>query len=62
MELPLSVAAVRADKAILNDAISALVNLGYPSKAANSAVDKACSNMKEVTLEGVIKEALRLLA
>jgi holliday junction DNA helicase RuvA len=62
MELPLSVAAVRADKAILNDAISALVNLGYPSKAANSAVDKACSNMKEMTLEGVIKEALRLLA
>jgi holliday junction DNA helicase RuvA len=61
-ELPLSVAASRADKAILNDAISALVNLGYPSKAANSAVDKACSTMKEVSLEGVIKEALRLLA
>jgi holliday junction DNA helicase RuvA len=61
VELPLSVAATRADKAILNDAISALVNLGYPSKSAGSAVDKACSNMKEVTLEGIIKEALRLL-
>jgi holliday junction DNA helicase RuvA len=62
VELPLSAAATRADKAMLNDAISALVNLGYPSKAANSAVDKACSTMKEATLEGVIKEALRLLA
>jgi len=62
VDLPLSMVATRADKAMLNDAISALVNLGYPSKAANSAVDKACSTMKEVTLEGVIKEALRLLA
>jgi holliday junction DNA helicase RuvA len=62
VDLPLSVAATRTDKAMLNDAISALVNLGYPAKAANSTVDKACSTMKEVTLEGVIKEALRLLA
>lgn len=62
LELPASMAAMRADKTILSDALSALVNLGYPSKAASSAVDKACSNMKEVTLEGVIKEALRLLA
>jgi holliday junction DNA helicase RuvA len=61
-ELSPSMAAARADKAILNDALSALVNLGYPSKAAGSAVDKACSTMKEVTLEGVIREALRLLA
>jgi holliday junction DNA helicase RuvA len=62
VELPASMAAMRADKTILSDALSALVNLGYPSKAANSAVDKACSSMKEVTLEAVIKEALRLLA
>jgi len=57
-----SMATTRADKGILNDALSALLNLGYPSKAANSAVDRACSTMKEVTLEGLIKKALRLLA
>lgn len=49
------------DRGIFDDALSALVNLGYPLKAANSAVEKACSNVKELTLEDVIKEALRLL-
>ncbi|MBN1627211.1 MAG: Holliday junction branch migration protein RuvA [Deltaproteobacteria bacterium] len=48
-------------RGIFDDALSALVNLGYPSKAANSAVEKACSIVKDMTLEGVIKEALRLL-
>jgi holliday junction DNA helicase RuvA len=62
VELSPSMAASRVDKAIINDALSALVNLGYPSKAAGNAVDKVCSTMKEMTLEGVIKEALRLLA
>jgi holliday junction DNA helicase RuvA len=61
-ELPASMASMRVEKGILNDAISALLNLGYPSKAANSAVDRVCSTMKQITLEGVIKEALRLLA
>jgi Holliday junction DNA helicase RuvA len=61
-ELSATMATTRADKGILNDAISALLNLGYPSKSANSAVERVYSTMKEVTLEGVIKEALRLLA
>lgn len=56
-----SIISMRQDRGIFDDAISALVNLGYPSKAANSAVEKAGSNVKELTLEGVIKEALRLL-
>jgi Holliday junction DNA helicase RuvA len=56
-----SIKSMRQDRGIFDDAISALVNLGYPSKAANSAVEKACSNVRELTLEGVIKEALRLL-
>jgi Holliday junction DNA helicase RuvA len=56
-----SIISMRQDRGIFDDAISALVNLGYPSKAANSAVEKACSNVRELTLEGVIKEALRLL-
>jgi Holliday junction DNA helicase RuvA len=52
------------DKTVLDDALSALLNLGYPVKAANRAVDKAISGMAdgEKSLEGVIKEALRLLA
>jgi holliday junction DNA helicase RuvA len=62
MELPPSIATTRSDKAILNDALSALVNLGYPSKAAGNAVEKVYSTMKDVTIEGVIKDALRLLA
>jgi holliday junction DNA helicase RuvA len=57
-----SIISVQQDKGIFDDALSALVNLGYPSKSANSAVEKACSNLKDITLEGVIKEALKLLA
>lgn len=61
-EMQPSLLSLRHDKGIFDDALSALVNLGYPSKAANSAVEKACSNVKELNLEGVIREALRLLA
>jgi holliday junction DNA helicase RuvA len=53
---------VRQNRGIFDDALSALVNLGYPSKASNNAVEKAFTNVKEITLENVIKEALRLLA
>ena len=61
-EIQPSLISVRQNKGIFDDALSALINLGYPSKAANSAVEKACANPKEMTLEGVIKEALRMLA
>ncbi len=50
------------DKTIPDDALSALLNLGYTSKAARIAVDKATSNVTDASLEGVIKEALRLLS
>jgi Holliday junction DNA helicase RuvA len=52
------------DKTILDDALSALLNLGYPAKAASRAVEKAISGLAdgEISLEGVIKEALRQLA
>ena len=62
LELPPSMITTLEDKAILNDALSALLNLGYPPKAANRAAEKAVSSLKDVSLEGVIKEALRLLA
>jgi Holliday junction DNA helicase RuvA len=61
--LPLSRVAILKDRTVPDDALSALLNLGYSAKAARMAVDNAISNMKEeVSLEGVIKEALRLLA
>lgn len=50
------------DRMVLDDALSALQNLGYPARPAKQAVDKALSNIKEINLEGLIKEALRLLA
>ena len=50
------------DKEVRDDALSALVNLGYSSKAAGKAVDNALSKPCELTLETVITEALRVLA
>jgi holliday junction DNA helicase RuvA len=61
-EIQQGITSIRHDRGISDDALSALVNLGYPSKSANMAVEKACSTLKEITLEGVIREALRLLA
>lgn len=50
------------DRRVVDDALSALLNLGYPARSAKGAVDKALSLVKEIRLEGLIKEALRLLA
>ena len=50
------------DKRIFDDALSALLNLGYPPKSAKRAVEKALNGVKDVSLENLIKEALRLLA
>jgi Holliday junction DNA helicase RuvA len=49
------------DEEVYDDALSALVNLGYPAKSAKRAVEKALIHTKDVTLEGLIKEALRSL-
>lgn len=49
------------EKRILDDALSALLNLGYPAKSAKLAVEKAQSTVRDLNLEGLIKEALRLL-
>ena len=50
------------DNRLIDDALSALLNLGYSSKFAKPALDKARSGMEAMTLEGLIREALRLLA
>ncbi len=52
----------RADKALTDDTLSALVNLGYSTKAANAAIEKARARLKEVSLEALIREALTILA
>lgn len=52
-----------ADEAVINDAISALVNLGYKKGVARKAIDEAIERLEgEVNLEGLLKESLRALA
>jgi Holliday junction DNA helicase RuvA len=50
------------DKSIVDDAYSAFLNLGYPAKSAKGAIEKARPLVSEMSLEGLIKEALRVLA
>ena len=50
------------DRHLFDDALSALLNLGYSAKSANPALEKARASAKEMTLEGLIREALRILA
>ena len=52
-----------ADAAVLNDAVSALVNLGYNKAQAERAVQTALPACGEApALERLLKEALRCLA
>ncbi|HDR15299.1 MAG TPA: Holliday junction branch migration protein RuvA [Desulfobacteraceae bacterium] len=50
------------DRHLLEDARSALVNLGYPAKQASAAIDKAALRVKQGNIESLITEALRILA
>jgi len=50
------------DKGLVDDAVSALVNLGYPAKSATAAIEKARFAIEELTLESIIREALKILA
>ncbi|RPI77831.1 MAG: Holliday junction branch migration protein RuvA [Desulfobacteraceae bacterium] len=51
-----------ADKRVLDDAVSALANLGYQTRSANEAVKKAYQTVQKPDLEALIREALRVLA
>ena len=55
-------AVVGVDKKILDDAVSALLNLGYSVKMSKNAVEKAHSGTEEMNLESLIKAALKVLA
>ncbi|MFO8088508.1 MAG: Holliday junction branch migration protein RuvA [Desulfatiglandaceae bacterium] len=50
------------DRHLLEDARSALINLGYPAKQASAAIDKAALRVKQNSIESLITEALRILA
>jgi Holliday junction DNA helicase RuvA len=61
LKLPPSQVRSDEDRQVLDDALSALLNLGYSPKSAKGAVEKALGQIKDVSLERVIKEALRSL-
>ena len=50
------------EKGLVDDALSALFNLGYSQKAAKAAIEKTRSQTREMTLEEIIREALKILA
>ena len=50
------------EKGLMDDALSALLNLGYSPKAAKVAIEKARPLIKKMTLEGLIREALKVLS
>ncbi|RJR17272.1 MAG: Holliday junction branch migration protein RuvA [Desulfobacteraceae bacterium] len=54
-------AASKVEGAVRDDALSALVNLGYASKAARNALEKTIARMGDAGLETLIREALRII-
>lgn len=50
------------EKRLMDDAFSALLNLGYSAKAVKMALEKARPGIEEMTLEGLIRKALNILA
>jgi len=49
------------NREIYEDALSALINLGYPSKAAKKAIELALRQDHEMNIETLLKEALQNL-
>jgi Holliday junction DNA helicase RuvA len=51
------------DRVVQEDALSALINLGYKNSIAKGAVDRVCARKgKGVTLEVLLPEALKILS
>jgi Holliday junction DNA helicase RuvA len=57
-----SEAVLPEEKGMLDDAASALLNLGYSAKSARHAVENARTRLETFNLQSLIKEALRVLA
>ncbi len=47
---------------LMEDALSALINLGYSAKIAKTAIEQAKHHAKDETLEALIKESLKIMA
>ena len=47
---------------LMEDALSALINLGYSAKVAKTAIEQAKNHVKDETLEALIKESLKIMA
>lgn len=45
-----------------DEAVSALVNLGYKKNQAEDAVKRVCAGVEGITLEALIREALKVLS
>ncbi|MCD6264443.1 MAG: Holliday junction branch migration protein RuvA [Deltaproteobacteria bacterium] len=50
------------NKEIFDDALSALINLGYPRKSAKIVIENVLRNDNDINLDTLLKEALRSLA
>jgi len=62
MDIPQAPNLKGEERGMVEDALSALVNLGYSAKSAKTAVERASQRAGEMTLEGLIREALRALS
>ena len=51
----------KSERAALDDALSALVNLGYAPKAAKTALEKTTARIADADLETLIREALKII-
>ncbi|RLB29518.1 MAG: Holliday junction branch migration protein RuvA [Deltaproteobacteria bacterium] len=59
--LPMEKVQIR-NKEIFDDALSALINLGYPSKSAKIVIENVLRNDNDINLDTLLKEALRNMA
>ena len=56
-------AVVAPGTVVTDDALSALVNLGYKNSAAKEAIEKVYAERgRDVPLEGLLPESLKILA
>jgi len=55
-------ATVSTEDSVRSDALSALINLGYQRSAAEKAIDNVLTQEGEMTVESVLRRALRKLA
>ncbi len=61
--VPSGITAVRTGEQVRDDALSALVNLGYKGSLARDAVERIMKEAEEpLSLDQVLKKALRILA